>query len=121
LDQERPIWQLFDSYKYLLHPIPVAESDVAHITTEYEIISISPWQRVIQSFRMKMGLEIVAGQTVFLSSFHLSFEAGHAIGTVIFAPDERVPGFNRLSVHIARYYHPPTFCFVTFEYEEHPI
>lgn len=86
-------------------PIGLAESNIAHVTAEYEIISISPRQRVIQSFRMDVRPEIVAVQAVFFSALHLPFETRNAIDTVIFAADKRVPRFNRLPVHVVRYYH----------------
>ena len=114
LDQERSVRQLLDSCKYLLHPFGLAKSNVAHITTEYETISIGPRQRVSQSFSMKVRLETVAVKAVLLSALHLPFETRHAIDTVILAADKRVPRLNRLPVHVARYYHSAhsLFCHV---------
>jgi hypothetical protein len=96
-----------------MHPIGLAKSDIAHVTAEYEIISISPRQRTAQSFCMKVRLEIVAIKAMLLSALHLPFETRHAVDAVIFAANKRVPGLNRLPVHVTRYYHSAhsLFCY----------
>jgi hypothetical protein len=65
---------------------------------------------------MKVGLEIVAVKAVLLSALHLPFKTRHAVDAVIFAADKRVPGFDRLPIHVARYCHSAHHLFVTFEY-----
>jgi hypothetical protein len=73
--------QTKDARAHLKH-----ESNGAHVAAKYEVVLVCFRQGPVQSFRVKVRLEIVAVQAVFFSAFHLTFEIRHAIGTVMFQP-----------------------------------
>jgi len=67
------------SGKYFLHPFRLAEGYVSHVGCEYEVVPFRSWQRPAESFRVNVGLEVVALQAVLFLPFHLSFEGRGAV------------------------------------------